>query len=64
MIEKIIGYTVFCDVCGEELNFDGIHILYDTKKELMKICRENGWKVKKEKWVCDKCNEKFENQMI
>lgn len=47
MIEKIIGYTVFCDVCGEELNFDGIHILYNTKKELIKICRENGWKVKK-----------------
>ncbi len=54
----MVGYYAECDCCGTELEFEGSHILYDTKKELRKICRENGWKVIGGKCVCSKCSEK------
>lgn len=62
MIQKMKGFFAECDVCGEELNFDGLHMVYNTKKELTQICQDNGWRrLGRKKWACDKCCKKIDS---
>ncbi|MBD5309055.1 MAG: hypothetical protein HDS10_01280 [Bacteroides sp.] len=63
MIEEIKGYVVSCDICDNELGFDGVTTVFDTEKEACKIAIENGWKeTEPGKWVCESCLEEFNSE--
>jgi len=47
------GYTLTCDICGEEIDFDDFYEAVDYKKE-------NGWISRKDKYgywedICPDC---------
>lgn len=63
MIEEIKGYVVNCDICDNELGFDGVTSVFDSEKEASEIARENGWKeIEPGKWACENCAEEIESK--
>lgn len=65
MIEPITGYTVTCDLCGEDLESEGYRLVFDSESEARNVCKESGWReVEYGKYACVNCQETLNEEEL
>jgi hypothetical protein len=57
MIQEVKMYTIFCDICGCDVNEGSEFAGWNDKSYLEDVAQEEGWKKLDDKHYCTECFE-------